>query len=124
MPVAYFSGTETTSRSLAVFSTRSIGMPAPELLVAGPTRDPGCTFRSVTMPSRGARTWRYPSISMTDFFARLQALRESAEAAKSALKSVIEIEGYLQVRAPLDGIVTERNVHPGSPVGPATRSEE
>ena len=54
--------------------------------------------------------------------ARLQALRESAEAAKSALKSVIEIEGYLQVRAPLDGIVTERNVHPGSLVGPATSS--
>src|SRR6516162_936851 len=46
--------------------------------------------------------------------ARLQALRESAEAAKSALKSITEIEGYLQVRAPLDGIVTERNVHPGS----------
>jgi membrane fusion protein (multidrug efflux system) len=52
--------------------------------------------------------------------ARLQALRESAEAAKSALKSVTEIEGYLQVRAPFDGIVTERNVHPGSLVGPAT----
>ena len=52
--------------------------------------------------------------------ARLEALRESAEAAKSALKSVTEIEGYLQVRAPFDGIVTERNVHPGSLVGPAT----
>src|SRR5437868_10408491 len=54
--------------------------------------------------------------------ARLEALRESAEAAKSALKSVTEIEGYLQVRAPFDGIVTERNVHPGSLVGPATSS--
>src|SRR5438445_2200320 len=54
--------------------------------------------------------------------ARLQALRESAEAAKSALKSVTEIEGYLQVRAPFDGIVTERNVHPGSLVGPASGS--
>ena len=52
--------------------------------------------------------------------ARLEALRESAEAAKSALKSVTEIEGYLQVRAPFDGIVTERNVHPGSLVGPLT----
>jgi RND family efflux transporter MFP subunit len=54
--------------------------------------------------------------------ARLQALRESAEAAKSALKSITEIEGYLQVRAPFDGIVTERNVHPGSLVGPANNS--
>src|SRR5437879_4924643 len=38
--------------------------------------------------------------------ARLQALRESAEAAKSALKSVTEIERYLQVRDPFHGIVT------------------
>jgi len=51
--------------------------------------------------------------------ARVQASRESAEAAKSALKSVSELEGYLQVRAPFDGIVTERNVHPGSLVGPS-----
>ncbi|PYU02173.1 MAG: efflux RND transporter periplasmic adaptor subunit [Acidobacteria bacterium] len=54
--------------------------------------------------------------------ARLEAMRGSAEAAKSALKSVTEIERYLQVRAPFDGIVTERNVHPGSLVGPATSS--
>jgi RND family efflux transporter MFP subunit len=52
--------------------------------------------------------------------ARLEASVGSAEAAKSALKSVAEIEGYLQVRAPFNGIVTERNVHPGSLVGPST----
>jgi membrane fusion protein (multidrug efflux system) len=51
--------------------------------------------------------------------ARLEAARESAEAAKGALKSVTEIEGYLRVRAPFDGVVTERNVHPGALVGPA-----
>jgi len=51
--------------------------------------------------------------------ARLEASRRSAEAAKSALKSVAELEGYLQVRAPFNGIVTERNVHPGSLVGPS-----
>ncbi len=51
--------------------------------------------------------------------ARLEAMRGSADAAKSALKSVSEIEGYLLVRAPFDGVVTERNVHPGSLVGPA-----
>src|SRR5258708_5486047 len=54
--------------------------------------------------------------------ARLQSGRESAEAAKAALKSVTEIEGYLQVRAPFDGVVTERNVHPGALVGPASGS--
>jgi RND family efflux transporter MFP subunit len=52
--------------------------------------------------------------------ARVQATRESAEAAKSALKAAAEIGGYLQVRAPFDGVVTERNVHPGSLVGPTT----
>src|SRR5579864_2072665 len=52
--------------------------------------------------------------------ARLEASVGSAEAAKSALKSMAEIEGYLQVRAPFNGIVTERNVHPGSLVGPST----
>ena len=51
--------------------------------------------------------------------ARLEASRGSAQAAKSALKSVAELEGYLQVRAPFNGIVTERNVHPGSLVGPS-----
>jgi membrane fusion protein, multidrug efflux system len=55
--------------------------------------------------------------------ARLQSARESVEAAKAALKSVTEIEGYLQVRAPFDGVVTERNVHPGALVGPASGSD-
>lgn len=54
--------------------------------------------------------------------ARVQSARESAEAAKAALKSTTDIEGYLQVRAPFDGVVTERNVHPGTLVGPVTSS--
>jgi len=52
--------------------------------------------------------------------AKVEAMRGTAEAAKSGLKSISEIEGYLEVRAPFDGVVTERNVHPGSLVGPAT----
>ncbi len=54
--------------------------------------------------------------------ARLESARESAEAARAGLKSITEIEGYLQVRAPFDGVVTERNVHPGALVGPASGS--
>lgn len=54
--------------------------------------------------------------------ARLESVRGGAQAAKSALKSVSDIEGYLQVRAPFDGVVTERNVHPGALVGPASGS--
>ena len=54
--------------------------------------------------------------------ARLEAAHQSADAAKSALRSVEEVQAYLQVRAPFDGIVTERNVHPGALVGPTTGS--
>ncbi len=52
--------------------------------------------------------------------ARLEAARKSAAAATSALKGVVELQAYLEVRAPFDGIVTERNVHPGALVGPAS----
>ena len=54
--------------------------------------------------------------------ARFESVREGAQAARSALKSLSEIEGYLQVRASFDGIVTERNVHPGALVGPSSGS--
>jgi RND family efflux transporter MFP subunit len=54
--------------------------------------------------------------------ARLNAAEESEKAAKAALQSVTEIQGYLQVRAPFDGVVTERNVHPGALVGPGSGS--
>jgi membrane fusion protein, multidrug efflux system len=53
---------------------------------------------------------------------RVQSALESAEAAKAALRSISEVEGYLQVRAPFNGVVTERNVHPGTLVGPVTAS--
>jgi membrane fusion protein (multidrug efflux system) len=54
--------------------------------------------------------------------ARLESVIGGAQAARSALKSVSDIEGYLQVRAPFDGVVTERNVHSGALVGPSSGS--
>src|SRR5438876_3795084 len=50
---------------------------------------------------------------------RVKALEGSENAAKQALRSVQEIEEYLRITAPFDGVVTERNVHPGALVGPA-----
>ncbi len=50
--------------------------------------------------------------------ARARALRDNVEAARQALRSIEEVEGYLQARAPIDGVVTERNVHSGALVGP------
>lgn len=51
--------------------------------------------------------------------AQMNASQDNVSAAKQSLQSITEIEGYLQVRAPFDGVVTERNVHPGALVGPA-----
>ena len=48
------------------------------------------------------------------------AVENSAQAAKSALEAVKQLASYLDARAPFDGIVTERLVHPGALVGPAT----
>jgi multidrug efflux pump subunit AcrA (membrane-fusion protein) len=50
--------------------------------------------------------------------ARLRAADQNVAAAKSALSAIAEIESYLQVRAPFDGVVTERDVHPGALVAP------
>jgi membrane fusion protein (multidrug efflux system) len=48
------------------------------------------------------------------------AARQNIEAARQALRSLTDMEGYLKVTAPFDGVVTERNVHPGALVGPAS----
>jgi RND family efflux transporter MFP subunit len=50
---------------------------------------------------------------------QIAAAEQNTEAARQALESVTEIEGYLKVVAPFDGVVTERNVHPGALAGPA-----
>jgi RND family efflux transporter MFP subunit len=50
---------------------------------------------------------------------QVAAAREAVEAARQALKSTSDLESYLRITAPFDGVVTERNVHPGALVGPA-----
>jgi RND family efflux transporter MFP subunit len=49
---------------------------------------------------------------------QIAAAQRTAEAARQALQSVTQMEEYLRVVAPIDGVVTERNVHPGALVGP------
>lgn len=48
------------------------------------------------------------------------AVENSAKAARSAADAVKQLASYLEVKAPFDGVVTERFVHPGALVGPAT----
>ena len=52
--------------------------------------------------------------------AHVNALKSSGSAAEAAVKAVSEIEAYLELTAPFDGVITERNAHPGSLVGPST----
>lgn len=47
---------------------------------------------------------------------------QNVEAARQASNAVREMEAYLRVTAPFDGVVTERNIHPGALVGPASGS--
>jgi len=49
---------------------------------------------------------------------QIVAAQQTAEAARQAERSMTQLEGYLHVTAPFDGVVTERNVHPGTLVGP------
>jgi len=49
---------------------------------------------------------------------QIAAARQNAEAARQAVQSITQMEDYLRVTAPFDGVVTERNVHPGTLVGP------
>lgn len=51
--------------------------------------------------------------------ARVVSLRNTADAARASLRSADEMESYLRITAPFDGVVTKRNVHPGALVGPA-----
>jgi membrane fusion protein (multidrug efflux system) len=50
--------------------------------------------------------------------AQERALESSVAAARSAVIGLRELEAYLRVVAPFDGVITERNVHRGALVGP------
>jgi multidrug efflux pump subunit AcrA (membrane-fusion protein) len=49
----------------------------------------------------------------------IDALRSKKLASEAELHALQEMESYLKVTAPFDGVVFERNVHPGALVGPS-----
>jgi len=51
--------------------------------------------------------------------ANVAALEKSVRAAQENLRAVTQLQSYLRIRAPFDGQVTTRYVHPGALVGPA-----
>src|SRR3989454_1294332 len=52
--------------------------------------------------------------------ALVRSYDDSIKAAQAQVQSVKDLEQYLTLKAPFDGIITERNVHPGALVGPGT----
>jgi len=51
--------------------------------------------------------------------ALVRAREQSSQAAAAAVRAQKEMEAYLQITAPFDGVVTDRLVHPGALVGKA-----
>jgi membrane fusion protein (multidrug efflux system) len=50
--------------------------------------------------------------------ALLNSRQQASRAAESAVKALQDLQGYLKITAPFDGVVTERMVHPGALAGP------
>jgi len=50
----------------------------------------------------------------------VEAAANNVQAARDALRGVSQLESYLEIRAPFAGVVTQRNLHPGALVGPAS----
>ncbi len=51
---------------------------------------------------------------------QIAAAQQNIEGARQGLQSITEMEGYLRVTAPFDGVITERNVHTGALIGPGS----
>lgn len=54
--------------------------------------------------------------------ALIRSRHDSGRAATANLKALQEMQSYLRITAPFDGVVTERLVHPGALVGPGADS--
>jgi RND family efflux transporter MFP subunit len=55
--------------------------------------------------------------------ARVRAVESSIISARAAVKAEEDIKAYLRITAPVAGVITERNVHPGALVGTANSIE-
>src|SRR5205814_8516079 len=52
----------------------------------------------------------------------VRSYEDSIKAAQAQVQAVKDLEQYLRIKAPFEGIITERNVHPGALVGPGSGS--
>jgi RND family efflux transporter MFP subunit len=57
-------------------------------------------------------------------FAKQESDLANWESAKAAFKEIMDTKGYLEIRAPFAGVITERNVSLGAYVGPSGKGSE
>ena len=50
--------------------------------------------------------------------AMVASIAKSKQAAEAAVKAVEDLQGFLRISAPFDGVITERYAHPGALAGP------
>lgn len=50
--------------------------------------------------------------------AALTSRQQSSRAAEAMLRALVDMQAYLKITAPFDGVITDRLVHPGALVGP------
>ena len=54
--------------------------------------------------------------------ALIQSRRQSSQAAAANLRALKDMQAYLRIAAPFDGVITDRLIHPGALVGPGADS--
>ena len=87
------------------------------------------TLRStVSYYKRLLQTSRVPgTVSQNDLEqaeAKMTSDSSEVSALRSAFRSVSELRNYLVVKAPFDGMISERNIHPGALVGPGGKGSD
>lgn len=63
-------------------------------------------------------------IDLEQAAARKNSDYSQLQAAKDAYQQIAEMQKYLQIRAPFNGVITARNVNPGAYVGPSGKGSE
>ncbi|MFI5149024.1 MAG: efflux RND transporter periplasmic adaptor subunit [Bacteroidia bacterium] len=56
--------------------------------------------------------------------AKMNADSAEVNAVKSAFQAISDLKNYLVVKAPFDGMISERNVHPGAYAGPSGKGSD
>ena len=80
-------------------------------------------------PTGRSNTWRHRG-QRADSGGKTSGRRQGASqfalqanrAAESAVRALQDLQGYLKILAPFDGVVTDRMIHPGALVGPGNDS--